>query len=514
MTRKNVIILVLDGMRADRLGCYGHYRDTSPAIDRLAKKSTVCKNHYTVGKASAQSHVSLFTGVHPQFHGAADNCSYYDGRFPTLPELLGREGYYTYGISSLNPYLSAESGVLRGYDRYVRIAKSKAKTSRSTLMGKITKTIFGKAAGGGEIYRWLLSRLGGNVNKYWEQFYLTNDSSGQLLVNTLAEEITKFPKDRPFFVFANILETHAPYLAPQAFREFFGKVTITDGLRNALFGYADQYSSADHILTDEEIETAGVLYDCEVRYVDFLVGQLVEALEKEGKLEDTIFVITSDHGGMLGEHENMIGPIRNTYQGIMKTPLIISCPDVFKKEETRLTSIIDIFATVLAATGTKNYCRYNYQCKNVLSDDWDRGSVICEITPLPYRQRHIRRVQQVAVVLRDNHVNRTIITKTHKLIWRSNGRHLLFDLISDPGEKNNLFQTACAPLFNDLLQMMVRWYEAQWESERPFCLETFEYSQWDLSKGSGPEGINNAQDPSAISVVADSMNRIVFRPEP
>ena len=514
MTRKNVLVLVLDGMRADRLGCYGHSRNTSPAIDRFAKRSMLCINNYTVGKASTQSHVSLFTGVHPQFHGAADNCSYYDGRFPTLPELLGKSGYYTYGISSFNPFLSIESGILRGYERYVRITKSKAKTAHSTLMGKITKGIFGRAVGLDEAYRALLLRVGYKLNRYWENFYLCNDSTGQLLVDTFTRELKAFPKDRPFFAFANIVETHAPYLAPKAFREFWGKVEISDSLSNALFSYADQFEVAGHPLSKEEREVAEILYDSKVRYTDFLVGQLIEGLEREGRLEDTVVIITSDHGGMLGEHESMIGPIRNTYQGIMKTPLIVHCPGMTNKEETRLTSIVDVFATILAIAGAKSECGFNYQCQNILSDKWGRDFVICEIPPLPYPELFIRRTQQIATVLKDWHVNRTIITRDYKLIWRSNGRHHVYDLRKDPGEANNLFPVDGAGVFKDLLQKMIRWYEDQWQSDKPFCLETFEYNQWNTRKGAGPTGINHAQDPSAISVIADSLNRIVSRPEP
>lgn len=512
-TKKNVLVLVLDGMRADRLGCYGHSRNTSPAIDKFANTSTVCMNNYTVGKASTQSHVSLFTGVHPQFHGAADNFSYYDGRFPTLPELLGKSGYYTYGISSFNPFLSIESGLLRGYDRYVRITKSKAKTAHSTLMGKITKGIFGKAVGLDEAFRWLLRRFGYKLNRYWQNFYLYNDSTGQLLVDTFTREIKAFPKDRPFFAFANIVETHAPYLAPKAFRELWGKVEITDRLSDALFSYADQFEVLSYPLSNQEKEVAGILYDAKVRYADFLFGQLIEGLEREGRLEDTVIIVTSDHGGMLGEHENMIGPIRNTYQEIIRTPLIIRCPGMTKKEELRLTSIVDVFATTLATAGTKSDCGFNYQCQNLLSNEWGRDFVICEIPPLPYPELFIRRAQQIATVLRDWHVNRTIITSDYKLIWRSHGRHQLYDLRKDPGETNNLFPVDGADVFKDLLQKMIRWYEAQWQSDKPFCLETFEYNQWDTRRGAGPAGKNQAQDPAAISVIADSLHRIMSRPE-
>lgn len=185
MKKPNIILIVLDGLRADRLGCYGHTRDTSPAIDAIAARSTICLNNYTVGIASTQSHVSMFTGVHPQFHRAAENLSYFDGCVPTIQQIVRRHGYHVFGTSSLNSYLSPKSGVVRGFDRYVAIAKSTARTANSGIIAKMTKAILGKARSGEEVFRAAWRFAGLDLNRYLERFYLTNDSTGQMPTSPL-----------------------------------------------------------------------------------------------------------------------------------------------------------------------------------------------------------------------------------------------------------------------------------------------------------------------------------------
>ncbi len=514
MKRKNVLVLILDGTRADRLGCYGHHRNTSPALDRFAAKSMLCLNHYTVGHSSTQSHVSLFTGVHPQFHGAPDNLSYYDGRLPTLTQLLRKNGYYVYGVSTDINLYKPERGMNRGYHRYVYLSKSKAQTSQSGLVSKLTKKMTGKAMGLRDIRLALARRFGADMNKYYENFYLNNDSSGQLLVNTFARDLERFPADRPFFAFANILETHSPYLAPKAFREAFGPVTISDKVRDALFSYSDRLWSPEP-LSDEEKEAIGLLYDCEVRYLDFLVGQLLQTLERQGRLDDTLVIFTADHGGMLGEQENRVGPVRNTYQGIMKTPLIVYSPGQAGRQETRLTSIVDVFGTVLAETGTPNETKFNYQCRNVLSKDWEREFVVCEVPVLPAPSATLKSVKQIEEVLSQSHVNRTMVFRDAKFIWRSNGKHLFFDLARDPGETVNLFPNMSARQYQDLVRKLLAWYESQRDSDKPFCLETFGYSFWNVfrDRAAPPNvAIQPDQVPDEEETIADKLDTIVSKP--
>ena len=513
-------------MRADRMGCYGNPRQTSPAIDQFVKKSTLCLNHYTIGHNSMQSHTSLFTGVHPQFHGCPDNWSYYDyarKKLPTLTQLLRKDGYYIYGISSDANLFWPARGMNHGYHRYVYLRKSKAVRSESSLIGKLTKMRYGKARGMYEVILHVSKKLDYKFERYAhnsyqrdsERFYLKNDDTGQLLVNTLTRDMERFPKDRPFFAFANILETHSPYLAPRHFRETFGKVAISDRLRRALFSYGDRLWTPEP-LSDEEKEALGILYDCEVRYVDHLVEQLLKALERQGRLEDTVVIFTSDHGGILGEQEGQVGPIRNTYQGIMKTPLIVYSPGHPGRRETRLTSIVDVFSTVLAETGTPNDRKFNYQCKNVLSVDWDREFVVCEVPALPAPKDGPYTRKQVDALIAAQNVNRTMIFQDAKFIWRSNGKHLYFDLKQDPKEISNLFpEKMSARQYQELMRKLLAWYESQWDSDTPFCLERLESTFWNpLRDQAGPPGVTLEPDQTPVEeeTIADKLNAIVAKP--
>lgn len=336
-----------------------------------------------------------------------------------------------------------------------------------------------------------------------------------MLVDNLAAEIKNFPKDRPFFVFANILETHAPYLAPESFRRMFGKIAISDKVLRFLFSYGDRFWTTDEILTTEEQEIIRTLYDCEVRYTDFLIPQLVRYLETSGLMQNTILILTADHGGLLGEH-NAVGWVRNTYQGIMRTPMIVYHPEHAPRIERRQTSIIDIFATILAATDAHNDCSFAYQCNDLFNRDWKREFVVCEIPPFPFPQNSFRRKDQLDAILPALHVNRTMIAENYKFVWRSNGKHLYFDLGTDPFEMRNLFPNMSPQRFKELVSKLTAWYEAQADSSTPFCLEAFDYNSWWPQEHDGQQSPHSrtAESSGVFHVIADRRGKIKAGPQP
>ncbi|HPN32577.1 MAG TPA: sulfatase-like hydrolase/transferase [bacterium] len=137
MKNKNIILLVFDGLRADKLSCLGYNkRDTTPFLNSIIDKCVVFNKHYTCAVRSLSAHISLVTGVHPHIHKACDDWSAYLEDFPTIFQIAQKKGYYTFGISTDNPFLRRETGFIRGFDKYIQIVKSNKQISNGPFLLK------------------------------------------------------------------------------------------------------------------------------------------------------------------------------------------------------------------------------------------------------------------------------------------------------------------------------------------------------------------------------------------
>ena len=107
MSKPNILMVFLDGCRADRLGCYGYEKHkTSPNIDRLAQQGFVALNNYSVTNCTRPAITSMMTGLYPCVHKASSGYSSYNGKYPFLTEILKEEGYYNFGIANDTSILS------------------------------------------------------------------------------------------------------------------------------------------------------------------------------------------------------------------------------------------------------------------------------------------------------------------------------------------------------------------------------------------------------------------------
>lgn len=497
--RPNIILLVLDGLRADRLHCYGYSRETSPNLDALAGESRVFLNHYTASFCSMPSHISMLTGVHPQFHKAASNYSFFDGKMPYLPELLREAGYFTFGISSANPYFTRESGFIRGFDEYVQVEKG------NRAIQAMAKSFFGKTVTWQKLSEKIARRWNaGTFHRKILDFYSKNDFCGQTVVSRLSGALKQFPEDKPFFVFANILETHGPHLPPGRFRTFFGDDPISDKLLNLFYQpylYRDQRGAVK--LDESELRAFNNLYDGSVRYADYLVGQFLDVLRRSGRLDDSVLIVTSDHGMMMDEKDHLIFH-DGTYQEIIRVPLIVRAPGGGVLRTEKLTSVIDVFSTALAAGGVSLGRSFSYRCQNLLQEKFGHPCVISEIPEIPFPARLKDYPRMLADYM---HTNRTIVTDRYKLIWRSNGKHLIFDLKIDPNERNNLFPSIGRDVFERLIGQMTDWYRSQLPLDEVFCLERFQYNLHDLHESAPALAPHKGARPKVTIIPDEGVSR-------
>lgn len=288
----NIVVIVVDTLRADHLPAYGYARNTSPEIDRLAQQSVVFDNAIASSSWTLPSHATFLTGRYEFEHGAERET--YDGRFPVLGNALQQRGYRTAAISANTAYFGRREGFGAGFMHF--------EDYFHTIADRALRTMFGRK---------------------FEQYVLMQRGWVDYPSRKLAPEVTDAALrwvDRnpgvPFFLFLNYFDVHDPYLPPQPYRSRFSKLKNPGGRING------KLLQVDPKLTPEEIQGEIDAYDGAISYAGEHIGRFLAELKKRGMAENTIVVFTSDHGEMLGEHG--IFHHRNAlYRELIHVPMFI-----------------------------------------------------------------------------------------------------------------------------------------------------------------------------------------------
>ena len=387
----NVVIIVMDAARRDRFSCYGYERETSTNLTKLAADSTTYIRAYSTGGWTPPAHASLFTGLFPIAHRTTQENWKLGDHLTTLAEMFKAEGYETIGIVE-NPMLNTRLNFNQGFSRYHET--------------------------------WRFSKEGEN-----RAFSLFKES--------LAKRGTK----KPFFMFINLIEPHSPYNSSEQFYYQFvsdRSVTIERNMWQEFF-------LGKKTFTEKEIRHLNELYDAEILYVDYVVGKMIEELMTRNLWEKTVFIVTSDHGENIGDHE-MMDHVFSLHESIIRIPLIIHYPRLFPSgiRYDYPVQLTDIFPTLQEIIGA-DAKRYPSQGRSLLGrKDGDNALVFSEY----YYPKQVLEGLDKKGLLRhegattpiDRYKRRikALINKDMKLIWGSDGNHELYDLRRDPGEKVNL----------------------------------------------------------------------------
>lgn len=317
--RPNVLLIVIDTLRADRLGCYGYHKNTSPNIDELARRSYVFDQSLSNSDGTLLTHVSLFTSRHtrPSETGPGDST--------TLAEVFAGAGYRTYGITA-NPALTPMLGWAKGFDWY-----TDAPIDDVTLHQMLSEKDYSKkieARSAEQTSNFVLDRLGRHARE-----------NG----------------DRPWFLFVNYVDPHDPYTERKPWSDEFRESTsVISGTlrRNRPITIWEWVGRSLPTLNSDDLARLGELYDAEIRYADANIRRVFDYLAETGEDGNTIIVVTSDHGEVLGEH-GMFTHMLAAYDAELKVPLVISVPWL-NREEVRssdLVESIDVGPTLLALCG-------------------------------------------------------------------------------------------------------------------------------------------------------------------
>ncbi|GAA0471498.1 sulfatase [Halococcus dombrowskii] len=438
MSRPNVVLVVMDTARACET-VHERY-DFLPELDRLAQTGT----EYTETIASAPwtlpSHASLFTGTYPSKHGAHAGHKHLDKGLPTLAEAFQDGGYETVAVSN-NTWISEEFGFARGFDT---LYKTWQYVQTDIDLGEIARTEQGM-----EMMRALATRLAeGNpvinvANAIYGQFFRKRTDDGAKRTNEwIREWLADRNDDEPFFCFVNYLEPHLEYRPPEPIVERFLPEGVSYEEAMAVPQDAWGYIAGTVDLTDRQLDILRALYRAELAYLDRRLGELRRHLEAAGKFDDTVFVVTGDHGENIGDH-GLMDHQYSLYETLLHVPLIVHGPGFETGQVDDLVQLTDLAPTLLDAADIDAPTLRDASQGQSFHPEVETSSreyAIAEyMAPQPSMDALRERVGTLTDdVERFDRSLRAIRTDDEKLIRGSDGTQKFYELQTDPEEVTNL----------------------------------------------------------------------------
>ena len=397
----NVLVIVIDTLRADRLGAYGNRRGLTPFMDELARKGTVFVNAYAPSSWTCPAVASLFTSRFASQHHVIAFDSKLADEEVTLGEALAARGYAGAGFSA-NFHIAKSHGYAQGF-RHWRV-----------YMG---------TAGETKVRGTVLRRDGGA----W--------------VNSM---VAVSPQT-PLFVYLQYMEPHTPYDPTAQYRRQFTR--SHEGVdETAAMSNLTSTLRGTKRLPPNEIDLLSSLYDGEVASVDAELRTLFADLQKTGFLDNAVIVITADHGEEFGEHGEM-GHGKTLYNTALRVPLIVLAP---KTEAGGVVqedvSLVDVAPTVLELAGAPAVPTFEGRSLVPWMTEGaarpPHGDVLSELEPLsdPDLRAH----------------SRALVSGSRKLLINRNGYAVSYDIGQDPGELRARFVPSGGGPDADLVQSLDR----------------------------------------------------------
>ncbi|QLK26415.1 sulfatase [Natrinema zhouii] len=335
----NVLFVVLDTVRKDRLEPYGYERATTPELSRFAEEATVFESAVAPAPWTLPVHASLFTGRYPSEHGADQGSPYLDDA-TTLASTLSAAGYDTACYSS-NAWITPYTGLTDGFDDHDSFFEV---LPRDVLSGPLASAW--QTVNDNDYLREMASkivRLGAMAHER-----LASGEGADTKTPSVIDRTKSFIGDsesgRGWFAFVNLMDAHLPYYPPEEYREEFAPGVDPDSVCQN----SKEYNAGVRDIDDEEWDDIRGLYDAEVAHMDAELGRLFDWLRATGQWEDTAVVVCADHGELHGEHDRY-GHEFALYDELINVPLLVKHPDLEAERRDDLVELLDCYHTVLDA---------------------------------------------------------------------------------------------------------------------------------------------------------------------
>jgi arylsulfatase A-like enzyme len=419
--RENVILIVLDTVRADRMGVYGHDRDTTPNLARLASRGVRFEQAFSTAPWTAPSHASLFTGRWPHELSIGWDRPL-DSTCETLAGVLAGEGYATAGFVANTTYCSYETGLDRGFQHY----EDYDVTLRGVLL---CSSLVERALNFVHKHPELASRLGLSETSVGDR-----KDAARINRDFLRWVDGRGAPDRPFFAFLNYYDAHHPYLSPdpEAGAPFGSKPASPRDFR-----LLKTWWERDKLgIRPEDLGLARDSYDRCIAYLDDQLGRLFDELTRRGELERSIVIVTSDHGEHLGERD-LYGHGCSVYRPELHVPLLVVAPGLGREGRVveHPVSLRDVPATVfdlLKLPGPSPFPGRSLANLWLGGDGDPSDLILSEIESPPDDDPNRGRSPASR-----GPMTSAVDAKYH-YIRAGDGREELFDLRRDPGDRDDL----------------------------------------------------------------------------
>lgn len=402
MEKPNVILLTIDTLRADRLGCYGRQPSQTPNLDQLAQSGVRFSQAITGGSWTQAAFPVMLTSTYASMYGGCLGALSLERPSPIAA--LAQAGYHTAGFST-SPLLSRAYGYQRGFNQFTDLLPNEKETPLRRLKGGQTllrhpathaaAKLFGQRTRPAKLY-----------------------SSAQELTTAVTDWIGQ--KQTPFFVWAHYMDVHWPYhLEDQLTRP----ADIAQAWRDLAQLHEVNWHNAP--LTPEEKARYVALYERSVAYTDSQIGRLLAYLAQSGLAANTIILVVADHGEEFMEHDRWGHWENNLHDEILRVPFIVHLPNHGRaqvvEEQVRL---LDLMPTVLDLCG----------CPAPSGLEGE------SVRPLWTENRVPKARIAVSEMAREEWHIISVRTETHKYIWDSHqpDKPRLYDLVADPRERRNV----------------------------------------------------------------------------
>jgi arylsulfatase A-like enzyme len=422
--RRNVLLISLDSLRADHVGAYGYKRDTSPSFDRFAKDGVLFRNAISTSSWTLPTHLTMFTGRSQVSHGVVVDTLVLSTAIPTLGEIFKEAGYSTAGFVS-GPYVGGHYGYARGMDTYTDFSASwgKGAEARGAIL---SPTINEKALA------WLDQQVVPGSREAKE----------------------------PFFLFLHYFDIHYDFVPPAPYDTMFDP-DYTGTMDGKFFIERDDVHPK---MDPRDLEHILALYDGEIRFTDEHVGRILDKLKALGLYDDTVVLITADHGDEFFEHGNK-GHHRTVYDEVLRIPFALRLPGGEHSGRTvdEQVSLLDVFPTLLDAAGF----RIPSDVEGESLAAWVRGQRSSR--EAIYSDFYDKRGFNLQVA------RRTPVEKTiqhfNRITHPKRGPLEYYDLAKDPAESDNRADEQPAPMAG-AIEAMTTWLDLRWRTHRHTELAT------------------------------------------
>ena len=398
----NIILITVDALRLDRLGCYGNRDGLTPGIDSLAGQSTVFEQAITAGSWTQAAFPAIITSTYPSMYGGCLGPLSPDR--PSPVEALRGEGFHTRGFVS-NPWLERRYGYQRGFNEFVELRPAQAFPfyKRITILQALLRRNVVQSIGVLLKRRWIPPRM-----------YASAES-------VLARALEGLIPGRSSFTWAHLMDVHWPYHREDQLRQ---PVEIAQAWRDVAHYHAAAWQGAE--LGDHHRRRYTDLYEQALAYLDEQISRFIDELRRRGIWEETLFILTADHGEEFFDHGRWGHVEINLHDEILRIPLILHAPgqSAIRRVDSQVRSL-DTMPTILSLAG----CQSPPGMLGIDLAGFVQGRPVANLPAEAICERP--RGQEYMLAVR---------TEQYKYIWdrRNPSVHRLYALRQDPTERENL----------------------------------------------------------------------------